>query len=173
VASPVELQPGEQQILLCRRHWIAIYPQLLLDALLAAVPVALLLWAASHANRNLVTNLALAAAVVWAAAIAVRAYFHWYRYRHDIWLITNQRLIDSLRRHWFHRALSSADLIDIQDVSMLRTGFLQTALDFGDLNVQTASEQQRFVLAKIPDPAAVLAILDRVRDEARRTDRCA
>lgn len=171
MASPIELQPGERPVLLCRRHWIALYPQLALDLLVGAVPVALLLWAASRADRTTVTQLAIAASAVWVAVTLVRAYFHWYRYHHDIWLISDQRLIDSLRRHWFHRAVSSADLVDIQDVAMQREGFLQTALDFGDLNVQTASEQQRFVLAKIPDPAGVLTILDRVRDEARRSAR--
>jgi Bacterial PH domain len=173
VASPIELQPGEQQVLLCRRHWIALYPLLILDALIAFVPVGLVLWAASRTEGETATQIATVVSVVWVAAIGVRAYFHWYRYYHDVWLITNQRLIDSLRRHWFHRAVSSADLVDIQDVAMAREGLLQTALDFGDLNVQTASEQQRFVLAKIPDPAAVLTILDRARDDARKTARTA
>ncbi len=168
MATIVELQPSERQVLLCRRHWIALYPQLLLDLLIAGVPVALLMWWASQAEGTRPQQIATAASVVWVIVIGVRAYFHWYRWRNDVWLVTNQRLVDSVRRHWFHREVSSADLVDIQDVAMLRSGFLQTALDFGDLNVQTASELQRFVLAKIPDPAAVLTILDRTRDEARR-----
>ena len=171
MAGPIELQPGEQQVLLCRRHWISLYPQLLLDLLIAAVPVALVLWATSRADRTTATQIAVVASVVWVGVMLVRAYFHWYRYHHDIWLISNQRLIDSQRRHWFHRAVSSADLVDIQDVSMQREGVLQTTLDFGDLNVQTASELQRFVLAEIPNPAAVLTILDRARDDARQMAR--
>ncbi|MCC6237869.1 MAG: PH domain-containing protein [Dehalococcoidia bacterium] len=168
MATVVELQPGERQVLLCRRHWIALYPRLLVDLLIAAIPVAVLLWATSRAEGVRPQQIAIAASVVWVIVIAVRAYFHWYRWRNDVWLITNQRLVDSIRPHWFHREVSSADLVDIQDVAMLRSGVLQTSLDFGDLNVQTASEQQRFVLAKIADPAAVLTILDRTRDEARR-----
>lgn len=171
MAAIIELQPGEQQVLLCRRHWIALYPQLTLDFLIAAVPVGLLLWVTSQATQpdaSRPQQIAIAASVVWILVIGVRAYFHWYRWHNDTWLITNQRLVDSLRNNWFHRSISTTDLNDIQDVSMARSGFLQTALDFGDLNVQTASEMQRFVLAKIPDPAAVLTILDRTRDEARR-----
>ncbi len=174
MASIVELQPGEQQVLLCRRHWIALYPQLVLDFLVATVPVALLLWVTSRASEAEATRpqqIAIAASLIWVLVIGVRAYFHWYRWHNDTWLITNQRLVDSLRNNWFHRSISTTDLNDIQDVSMARSGLLQTALDFGDLNVQTASELQRFVLAKIPDPAAVLTILDRTRDEARRLAR--
>lgn len=168
MAHIVELQPGEEQVLLCRRHWIALYPQLLLDLLVAAVPIGLLLWATTRTEDTRPQQIAMAASAVWLIVMAFRAYFHWYRWRNDAWLITNQRIVDSVRRHWFHRAVSSADLVDIQDVSMSRSGVLQTTLDFGDLNVQTASELQRFVLAKIPDPAAVLTILDRTRDETRR-----
>lgn len=169
VATVIELQPGEHQVLLCRRHWIALYPQLLLDLLVAAIPVGLLMWVVrSQGAGGRGEQIALAASAVWLVVMAFRAYFHWYRWRHDTWLITNQRLVDSVRRNWFNHEVSSADLIDIQDVSMSRSGVFQTALDFGDLNVQTASEQQRFVLAKIPGPAAVLTILDRTRDEARR-----
>ncbi len=169
MASIVELQPGEQQVLLCRRHWIALYPQLLLDVLVAAIPIAVLLWATARAEGARPQQIGVAVSAVWLVVMAFRAYFHWYRWRHDTWLITNQRLVDSVRRNWFNHEVSSADLIDIQDVSMRRSGVLQTALDFGDLNVQTAGEVQRFVLAKIPDPAAILTILDRTRDEARRS----
>ena len=107
-------------------------------------------------------------AVVWALSLAVRGYFRWYRYHHDVWLITNQRLIDSLRRHWFHHQVASADLVDIEDVSMSRSGVLQTMLDFGDLRVQTAGEQERFVLGNIHHPERVLTIIDRARDDARQ-----
>lgn len=171
MAGIVELQPGEQLVLLARRHWIALYPQLLLDFLTGAIPIGLLVWGSSRVESPTARQIMIGASVVWFLVTAVRAYFHWYRWYHDTWLITNQRLVDSLRLNWFHRAVSTTDLIDIQDVSMARNGMLQTALDFGDLNVQTASEQQRFVLSKIPDPAAVLTILDRTRDEARRAAR--
>jgi hypothetical protein len=166
--TPVDLQPGEEVIHLSRRHWIILYPWLAVDALLGAVPFALAIWLATKVD-GLGRLAILVVAIAWALAMAVRGYFRWYRYHHDVWLITNQRLIDSLRRHWFHHRVASADLVDIEDVSMIRNGVAQTLLDFGDLRVQTAGEQENFVLGNIHHPADVLTILDRARDEARQS----
>jgi len=168
MAPPVELQPGEDVLQLSRRHWIVLYPWLALDALVGLLPLALGIWAASKIDAGAARSVVLLAAVVWVGAIGVRAYFRWFRYRHDVWLVTNQRLIDSLRKHWFHHQVASADLVDIEDVSMERNGVLQTMLDFGNLKVQTAGERENFVLGNIHQPSRLLTIIDRARDEARR-----
>jgi uncharacterized membrane protein YdbT with pleckstrin-like domain len=165
--TPIDLQPNEAEVHLSRRHWVVLYPLLVLDALLGVVPLVLAIWVATKVDSNRAQLAILGIAVVWVLAIALRAYFRWYRYHHDVWLITNQRLIDSLRRHWFHRKLASADLVDIEDVSMERHGVLQTLLDFGNLRVQTAGEQENFMLRNIHHPADVLTTLDLARDEAR------
>jgi hypothetical protein len=144
-----------------------LYPLLALDALLGAVPLMLAIWMATKVDSNRAQLATLGVAVVWALAMALRAYFRWYRYHHDVWLITNQRLIDSLRRHWFHQKLTSADLVGIEDVSMERHGVLQTLLDFGNLQVQTAWEQENFMPRNIHHPPDVLTMLDLDRDEAR------
>ncbi|MEZ4501786.1 MAG: hypothetical protein R3C39_04105 [Dehalococcoidia bacterium] len=165
--TPVELQPGEEIIKLSRRHWIVLYPWLVFDALVALVPLGLAIWARSNIDGT-VGTIILVAGVLWVAGIAVRAYFRWYRYQNDLWLVTNQRLVDSLKRHWFHHQVASADLIDIEDVSMQRSGVLETMLDFGDLQVQTAGEREKFVLGNIQHPSQLLTIIDRARDESRR-----
>jgi len=165
--TPVELQPGEEVLHLSRRHWIVLYPFLALDALVGLLPLGLAIWAASKIEGT-AGSIVLVAGVAWVAAIGVRAYFRWYRYRHDVWLVTNQRLIDSFKRHWFHHEVASADLVDIEDVAMERSGVLQTMLDFGNLQVQTAGERENFVLGNIHQPSRLLTIIDRARDEARR-----
>src|SRR5688500_9817166 len=105
---------------------------------------------------------------VWALFWGVRAYFHWYRYQNDIWAVTNQRLVDSIKRHWFHHQMASADLVDVEDIRVVRDGFLQTVFKFGDVRCQTAGEVPNFVLDGIPDPSQVLAVVDSARDAARR-----
>lgn len=166
-APSVELQPAEQVTLLCRRHWLYLYPRLAADLLAAALPVLIAAWLARRVGGRADAILALLS-TAWVAGWGVRAYFHWYRYHHDIWVITDQRLLDAFRRNWFHRQLASADLVDIEDVSVHRDGLLPTLFHYGDLRVQTAGEQSNFVLAGIPDPEHVLTVLDAVRDRARR-----
>lgn len=167
---PIELQSDEGVLLLARRHWLQVYPKLLAIALVAIVPVGLLVWIVSATAdfEGAARTITLIVSGLWIVFWLVRGYFVWYRYQNDVWVITNQRLIDSLRRHWFHRQLASTDLVDIEDVSVHRAGLLRTMFNFGDLRCQTAGEQANFVLSGIPDPAHVLTVLDAARDRARR-----
>ena len=166
---PFALQPGEEVLAYCHRHWVYMWPNVIAVILIAIVPPALAITLAETqgvegAGRIVVYALAAAWAVFW----GVRAYFTWYRFQHDVWIITNERLIDSFKKNWFHHALASAELIDIEDVSVSREGPLQTMFNYGSLRCQTAGAATNFNLAGIPDPAGILATLDSARDAARR-----
>ncbi|MDP2326845.1 MAG: hypothetical protein Q8M79_02030 [Dehalococcoidia bacterium] len=169
---PIELQPDESVTFTSRRHWVFLYPRLALQFLVAvAPPLGLVLLMRRAGSLDGTVGLVTWGLVIsWLAATGVRAYLVWYRYRNDVWVITNQRLIDSQRRHWFHHAIASADLVDVQDVAVIREGLLPTMLNYGELRCQTAGEQPNFILGGIPDPTGVLAILDRARDAARRDE---
>jgi hypothetical protein len=99
----------------------------------------------------------------------VRGYFTWYRYHNDLWAVTNQRIVDSIRRHWFHHRMSSADLVDVEDINVVREGILPTMFNFGDVRCQTAGEVPNFILAGVPRPSEILATIDAARDAARRS----
>jgi hypothetical protein len=167
---PVELQPNENLLLLARRHWLNLYPRLLLIALIGIVPIVLLIWIvdATAGMEGTTQTVVLIVCALWALFWLVRGYFTWYRYNNDIWLITDQRLIDSLKKHWFHHQMASTDLVDVEDVAVQRSGILQTTFNYGDLRCQTAGAQANFILAGIPDPNHVLQVLDAARDASRR-----
>lgn len=168
---PFELQATESVALVLRRHWVHLYPRLTLAVLAAVVPPLALWWAANAAGdpSGAVRLVLLAVCVAWLVAWLVRAYLLWYRYENDVWILTDQRLVDSLKRHWFHHRMSSVDLIDIEDVSVIREGLLRTMFDFGDVQVQTAAQQANFILSAIPKPGVVLTTVDAARDTARRS----
>ncbi|GAB4323885.1 MAG: hypothetical protein Kow0010_05510 [Dehalococcoidia bacterium] len=175
IKPPVTLQDNETVILATRRHWIFLWPRTLLMLLAGLVPAAALL-----AGVAVVTGLdgtaglvAAGVAALWLVFWLVRAYFNWYRYHNDVWVVTNQRLIDSLKRHWFHHDLASADLVDVEDISVERRGILATALNFGDVRCQTAGVQANFILSGVPRPSDVLSTIDAARDAARRELRIA
>lgn len=100
-----------------------------------------------------------AAKVVWlilalyVAYWAIRILLNWYRYHNDIWVITNQRIIDSTKRHPFDLRISTADLVNIQDMSVERSGILKTILDYGDILCQTAAEMQSSAFPAYRTPA--------------------
>lgn len=145
-------------------------PRLVLLVLIAIVPPVGLYFILdrkpgfSETSDLLLLGLALAWLLFW----GVRAYFTWYRYQNDVWVITNQRIIDSIKRHWFHHTMASADLIDVEDINVVREGLLPTAFNFGDVKCQTAGEVPNFVLRGVPEPARTLGVVDAARDAARR-----
>ena len=166
---PFPLQDGETVVQLCRRHWIYLWPTMLGQFLVAIVPIALLavLLTALDVLDGTVSRVFFILSVAYLAYWGVRLVLTWYRYRNDIWVITNQRLIDSHRLHPFDMSISTADLVNVQDMTVERTGVLRTLLDFGNLVCQTASIDQDFMITGVPDPRQVQALVDRERDRER------
>lgn len=166
---PVQLQPGESVVLLVRRHWFFLVMPLALTLLAMLLPSSLVLAVVVRTDGpRAVDTVVTVIAAAYIVGMAVKAYFVWYAWVHDVWVITNQRLVDGQKRNWFNEEVATADLMQVQDIALERHGMLATLLKFGDLRVQTAAEVEEFILRKIPHPQDVLGLLDRTRDAARR-----
>lgn len=168
---PFELQQDEVVLLFARRHWIFFWAQLaliILAGLVATAGVVIVVLSTFGFDGILGKGVGIAL-IIWALYWGIRAYFHWYRYQNDIWAVTNQRLVDSIRNNWCHHRMASADLVDVEDIRVLKQGVLNTLLNFGDVQCQTAGEVPNFVLDGIPDPAKTLSVVDAARDAARRS----
>ena len=167
---PFDLQEGENVIKVARRHWAFLAVHLGRDLLIGLGPiivVALIInWTTGFDGAF--GTWAIVAMVAWLVFWAVRAYFTWYQYQNDQWVITNQRIVDSRKRNWFHQEMSSADLVNVQDMSIRKEGIFATIFGYGDLNCQTAGSSEKFVLSGIPDTKGILALVDRYRDAAKR-----
>jgi len=169
---PFPLQQGEELLTLARRHWLFVWPKLIGGTVVGVVPAIALRWGMLRfdwADDDIPRWIALGATVAWLGYWTVRLYFFKYRYDNDIWVVTNQRIIDSVKKHWFHLQMSTADLVDIEDMSVLRSGLLNTLFDFGDVECQTAGAVRKFALRGIPRPREVQAMVDRLRDQSRTT----
>ena len=166
---PFPLQDGERILKICRRHWIYLWPTLIGMFLVAVVPLVLvaLLLDAVDVLDGTVARIYMILSLVYLLYWGARLVLTWYRYRNDIWVITNQRLIDSYRRHPFDLTVSTADLVNVQDMSVERKGLLATMLDFGNVVCQTASIDQDFLITGVPDPRETQALVDRERDRER------
>lgn len=167
---PFELQARESVLLFTRRHPVYIIAKLLRYTLATLIVLAGLLWlaAATSGLGSTFGKIALVLCLAWLVFWLVKAYFAWYRWVNDIWVVTTQRIVDSTKAHWFDHKMASADLVDVEDIRVHREGLLQTMFKFGDVQCQTAGAQMNFVLAGIPKPTAVLALVDSQRDHARR-----
>lgn len=162
---PVPIQPGERVLLLRRKHWMYLWPTVALTAAIALIPTFAFLWLLDAIGVE--GKVATIIVIVYLLFFVMRLALIWYRYHHDYWVVTNQRVIDVKRNHPLNMQISTADLVNIQDMTIDRNGLLKTMLDYGDVICQTAGTDADFKIVGVKDPRAVQALVDRERDRER------
>jgi hypothetical protein len=169
VKIPFPLQDDEQVVLVTRRHWLYFFPALAGDVLAAAVPVAVLLWLlkASGHFKDTPLRIAIVASVIWLLFWLSRIGLLKYRYDRDLWVVTNRRVVDVVAPNPFRFHMSSADLVQIQDITVGRDGVWESMFDFGDIQCQTAGEDQHFSFRDVPNPRHIGAVVERESLEAK------
>ncbi|MEK7632052.1 MAG: PH domain-containing protein [Patescibacteria group bacterium] len=152
--------PGEQVVLLLHRHGFVALRIVLVYCLLALVPAAA--WVllgtrttalndATSAGFAVITILLASYALVWGLLFFVS----WLNYYLDVWIVTNERIINIKQVRLFHRTVSEQKLYRVQDVTWEMQGVLGNMLKFGNVTIQTAAEQSKFTFEHIPDPEGV------------------
>ena len=95
--------------------------------------------------------------------------YTWYRWWNDVYLLTNQRLIDVDQKKLFHRVVAEAPLENVQDVSFETRGVVQTIFNYGTVFVKTASVTTEIAMEGVTDPQSVQQAVLRAADRVRRT----
>ena len=92
-------------------------------------------------------------------AIWIYGFMIWIDYYYDIWIITSERIINIEQKGMFTRKASELRFRKIQDVTTEVVGFFPTILNYGDVKIQTAGEQNEFVFRTISDPYVIKNII--------------
>lgn len=169
VSLPFPLQKQEKVIRVVRRHWWFLWPITLLWAVFAIGAPLVVAWLLDLINLyDNVESWFWIAAGIWIVFWLIKIGFNWYAYYNDLWVITNQRIVDSRKPHPLKHTLASADLVNIQDMTVEKRGIFGNVFNFGDVVCQTAAAKHLFVLSGIPQPAEVQLMVDAERDRERR-----
>lgn len=171
-----ELEPGEHVVQQARKHWFLFAVGLLPFAILFIIPFALpglLRFAAPlapYASLLDISNPLMRAALgVWLLMVWTGAWSAFTRYFLNVWVLTNQRIVDVKQCGYFNREVSSVLLNRVQDVTTDVEGVLPSLLGIGDINVQSAGAVDEFHMNGIPRPEQMRdLILKYVSTEAPR-----
>jgi len=140
------------------KHWLILVENTIPGVALL-IACALLLWW-THAWLFLA---GLAAIVVW----LVYRYVDWWN---DIYIVTDNRIIDIERIPLLRDDRREAFLEQIQNVSLTVPNPLWRFFNLGNVHIETAGKAENFTFDAVPDPAAVQReIMDRL--QAARTGR--
>lgn len=90
----------------------------------------------------------------------------WIDYYLDVWIVTDQRIVNIEQKSLFRRSISELEMGKIQDVTAEVTGVIPTLFNYGYVYVQTAGEKERFVFQQVSCPTRVKNIIMQIQKKA-------
>ena len=166
---------NEKVEIIIRKHKISLLGSFLCFLALVVIPWAAFYFAAPAAfpfiNQPPYLQVFLLLTLIYYLFLWLFSFIVWIDYYYDIWLITDQRLIDIEQKGFFSRTVSELDLRRIQDITSEVHGVVSTLFEFGSIHIQTAGEREKFVMESIPHPVTIRRKIVRLYEKARRKNR--
>jgi len=151
-----DLDPGEQITRVIHRSILDFLPIAILAVILFLAALALTFidarFPGSFPFPPLLTLALIAVMVVLSAIIFLVGFTV---YRRNVLIFTNVHLVQVTQNSLFSHQVSQINFDRVQDVSGTRTGFLQTVFNYGNVEIQSAGEQEKFIFTNAPDPQRI------------------
>lgn len=157
-------EPEEEILMILRAHWLTNIPWIIIALILFFAPMVLTFFPLLN---SFPPNFRLMFVIIWYLVVLMYVFERFLSWFFNMAIITDERIIDIDFLNLTTKKVSDADLDKIQDVSFTNTGAIGTIFNYGDVLVQTASEITEFTFEKIPDPALVATVLQRLRTEEK------
>lgn len=162
------LKENEKILFEIRRHWYVLATEASILVFLALIPIVVIASADYLEFSDQLFSLVLFLSSAWMLILWALFFVIWTNYYLDVWIITDQRIIDVEQFSLFSRDISEFRLDRVQDITVEVKGFLPTMLKFGDIHVQTAGVNHMFHIKHVPDPYKVKDMIVREHDRAVR-----
>lgn len=163
---------GEQTVLFLRRYWIDLAVSFLFAAVMLGVPIVLgIVFRVAGIDPYASTFWAPATTALLSAYLLVVLVITLTQitdYMLDIWIVTNERIINIEQFGLFRRKVSEMRLNQVQDISSEMEGFLETFLTYGDVTIQTAGEKLQFHFKNIDNPDDVKLTIARLVADCKK-----
>lgn len=144
---------------LLRRHPLTFIPRIFLFVLLLATPLVVRwLWgklfpeSLLSATSQVLVTISISAFYLFALVFFLTQFVDYFL---DVWMVTNERILDIQLNGLFARTVAETRLFRVQDVTSDVKGFFATMFNYGNVYVQTAGNKERFVFRNIPNPVYI------------------
>jgi len=97
----------------------------------------------------------------------------WFFNKTNIFVITSERVVDIQRTSWFDETISSVGYIDVKDISVRKKGVLASIFNYGNLIIQTKSQQFVLDIPGVRNPQKIQAVLAEADEKHRQNRRVA
>jgi hypothetical protein len=154
-----ETQEAEEVVILfLRQHFIVNVPWILVTILLLITPTVLFpkLFSVLSLNFSLPAGFFLIGTLFWYLAtfgFALASFISWF---FNIYIVTNERVVDIDFYYLLYKKFSQAELNKIQDISYTSGGILAAVFNYGNVSIETAGEAPNITFEIIPFPERVV-----------------
>lgn len=162
----IDLHPNEKIILTERRHWLVFLSEI--SALIVAffLPIIFIIFSdlfyeklGTYLTLEETTATLLFISFAWFLILSMIFFVIFTDYYLDILIVTNQRIIDIDQIGLFSRDIATAPLENIEDIKIQIFGMVATALNYGDLHLQTAGSDKEILIRGIKNPEYVKKLI--------------
>jgi len=165
-----EQEKDEEIFQIIHRHWFDIFIQFLpligmLIAIIFTLSLTMTLFGDEIPSTFIIFLFSFLALCMWLVGSVI-----WVDYYLDVWIITDRRVVNIEQKGLFLRHISELRYHKIQDVTTEVTGLIPTLLDYGDVYIQTAGTQPRFLFHNIPKPNIIKDKLISLQKHTRKKD---
>jgi len=162
----------EHVVHLLRRHWITFIPFLVGFFALLLVPVALYIFFQNFevpfGNATAWYTAGIIVGGIYYLFLLVFFFTRFVEFYLDLWIVTNDRIIDIEQFGLFSRSISELELFRIQDVTTHINGVFPTFFNYGDVDIKTASKNTTIIFKNIHNPNRIREELLQLSHEDRK-----
>jgi uncharacterized membrane protein YdbT with pleckstrin-like domain len=153
--------------LFLRQHIIVNLPWVLGAILLSMIPTvfAPLLLSSLGLISHIPVSYGIVGTIFWYVMVfgfILAKFLGWF---FNIYIVTNERVIDIDFYYLLYKKFSQAELNKIQDTSFETGGIVATFFNFGNVKVQTAGESPNLEFDKVPYPDQVVETIRRLTEQ--------
>lgn len=151
----IALEPGEKIVYEVRKHWFQLFVWGFALCLAAITPLFLggvLTVVIFGSLTEYAVSIAGLFYTLWLGLLWMIFFIEWTDYRLDVWVITNQRIIDIDQRGLFNRDVATARFERVLDIKANVSGLIGTFFHFGSIELQTAGAVKEFTMRYAANP---------------------
>ena len=149
----IKLEKNENIVEIIRRHPFFFWAETILLVLLGIAPLVIYkIFEVQIAPTVQSYLLAKFIYEIWLLGIWFLIFIAWTDFYFDVWIITNERIIDIDQNGLFSRNVSSLRLEHVQEVTVTTDGLLNTLLHAGNIEAETGADKKQFYLPNVNDP---------------------
>lgn len=173
--NPLEVdQPGEQTVCEIKRHPIGIVGNYV-SAALGFVAVAVVGYFLIHqfvdadSRSHIMLLFAVGVAglgILEVLFLLITSSIYW----NNRWVVTTDSLTQIQQIGLFRKQVSQLSMANLEDVTAVQSGLLQSMFNFGTLRVETAGERSKFMFPYCPNPTSYARQILACRESFIRND---